>query len=116
MPIPHLASLRPSRLALAAALAFVLLPAAHADSDAGRETLGIESALQLPAHAHSHPPSWAGKAFRHGVVSVANPYGAEAGAQLLEQGATRSTPPSRSPMRSTWSSRNRPASAAAASC
>ena len=30
--------------------------------------------------------SWAGTAFRKGVVAVANPYGAEAGAQMLEQG------------------------------
>ena len=86
MFVPIRASLRPSRLALAAALACAVVPAAQADRDADRETLGIESNLVLPAQAHGHPPSWAGKAFRQGVVSVANPYGAEAGALLLEQG------------------------------
>ena len=57
---------------------------AHADSD--RETLGVESSVNLPAQAKGQPPSWAGKAFRQGVVSVANPHGAEAGAKVLEQG------------------------------
>ena len=89
MPASSLASLRPTRLALAALLACGLVPFAIADEgDAadGRETLGITSSLTLPAQAHGSPPSWAGKAFRQGVVSVANPYGAEAGAKVLEQG------------------------------
>jgi gamma-glutamyltranspeptidase/glutathione hydrolase len=49
-------------------------------------TLGVSSSVVLPAQANGTPPSWAGKAFRQGVVSVANPYGAEAGAKILEQG------------------------------
>jgi gamma-glutamyltranspeptidase/glutathione hydrolase len=40
----------------------------------------------MPAQAKGQPPSWAGPAYRQGVVSVANPYGAEAGARILEQG------------------------------
>ena len=86
MPVPCLASLRPSRLALAAALVCGFAPWAQADSDNDRETLGIESSLVLPAQAKGSPPSWAGKAYRQGVAAVANPYGAEAGAKMLEQG------------------------------
>ena len=80
--------LRPRRIALAALLACGAAPFALADEGDGdaRETLGIASSLTLPAQAHGSPPSWAGKAFRQGVVSVANPYGAEAGAKMLEQG------------------------------
>jgi gamma-glutamyltranspeptidase len=40
----------------------------------------------LPDTAHGTPPSWAGKAFRQGVVTVNNPLAAEAGAQALEKG------------------------------
>lgn len=57
---------------------------AHADSD--RQTLGVESSVQLPPQARGNPPSWTGKAYRQGVVAVANPFGAEAGAKILEQG------------------------------
>ena len=64
-------------LALAAGL-FVALPA-FADRPA--ETIGVP-----PGPGNGNAPSWAGKAFRQGVVSVANPYGAEAGAQILEAG------------------------------
>jgi len=60
--------------------------AASAHADDGDQTLGITPAVTLPAQAKGKPPSWAGKAFRQGVVTVANPYGAEAGAQILEQG------------------------------
>jgi gamma-glutamyltranspeptidase / glutathione hydrolase len=49
-------------------------------------TLGTRSTVELPAQARGTPPAWSGKAFRQGVVSVANPYGAEAGAKILEQG------------------------------
>ena len=66
---------------LLACSAFAL---AHADE--GDETLGVESSVTLPAQAKGTPPSWTGKAFRQGVVSVANPYGAEAGARILEEG------------------------------
>ena len=77
--------LRPSRACLAALLAcgFVVTAAQADDSD---ETLGVALSVNLPAQAKGKPPSWAGKAFRQGVVSVANPYGAEAGAQMLENG------------------------------
>ena len=75
---------RPSRLALAAALA--IGPWLAAQADGGDEPLGVERAVTLPAQAKGNPPAWAGKAFRQGVVAVANPYGAEAGAQVLEQG------------------------------
>jgi len=44
------------------------------------------SGVTLPETAQGKPPSWTGKAFRQGVVAVANPYGAEAGAQILEAG------------------------------
>ncbi|HEX2011211.1 MAG TPA: gamma-glutamyltransferase, partial [Roseateles sp.] len=57
-----------------------------AQADEGDATLGVTSSVKLPAQAQGKPPSWAGKAFRQGVVSVANPYGAEAGAQMLERG------------------------------
>jgi gamma-glutamyltranspeptidase/glutathione hydrolase len=57
---------------------------AHADSEG--ETLGVESSVKLPPRAQGTPPSWTGKAYRQGVVAVANPFGAEAGAKILEQG------------------------------
>jgi len=57
-----------------------------AQADGRDETLGVSSSVVLPPQAKGKPPSWAGKAFRQGVVSVANPYGAEAGAKILEQG------------------------------
>jgi gamma-glutamyltranspeptidase/glutathione hydrolase len=75
---------RHSSLWLVAALAFSL--GASAQADGGDATLGLESTVNLPAQAKGSPPPWAGKAFRQGVVSVANPYGAEAGAKILEQG------------------------------
>ena len=40
----------------------------------------------LPARAQGQPPAWNGPAYRQGVVSVANPHAAEAGARILEQG------------------------------
>ena len=53
--------------------------ASAAQADGRDETLGVSSPV-------AHVPPWAGKAFRQGVVSVANPYGAEAGAKILEKG------------------------------
>ena len=51
------------------------------------ETPGVPQTIQLPPQAQGKgPPSWAGKAYRQGVVAVANPYGAEAGARILEAG------------------------------
>ncbi|MEO6362166.1 MAG: gamma-glutamyltransferase, partial [Caldimonas sp.] len=77
-------ALRPSRVWIAVLLTCGAVPGAIADE--GDASLGITSAVQLPDAAHGKPPSWAGKAFRQGVVSVANPYGAQAGARILEQG------------------------------
>jgi gamma-glutamyltranspeptidase/glutathione hydrolase len=48
--------------------------------------LPVVTGVSLPAQAQGKPPPWSGKAFRQGVVSVANPYAAEAGAKVLEQG------------------------------
>src|SRR6187549_440890 len=76
--------LRPTLVCLAALLTCGCAGVAHADeSDA---TLGVALSVALPEHAKGKPPTWAGKAYRQGVVSVANPYGAEAGAQMLEAG------------------------------
>jgi gamma-glutamyltranspeptidase/glutathione hydrolase len=71
-------------VSIAVALACSAFAVTHADE--GDETLGVESPVSLPPQANGDPPSWAGKAFRQGAVSVANPYGAEAGARILEQG------------------------------
>lgn len=84
MSVSFFASLRISRIGVAALLACGLVPWTLADE--ADETLGVVSAVSLPTQAKGTPASWAGKAFRQGVVSVANPYGAEAGAQMLEQG------------------------------
>jgi gamma-glutamyltranspeptidase/glutathione hydrolase len=81
---PKFAPRRPSLGLTAALLACTTFAVARADE--GGETLGVESSVTLPAHAKGKPPSWAGKAFRQGVVAVANPYGAEAGARILERG------------------------------
>ena len=81
---PKLALRLPSMVQIAALLACGAFTWAHADD--GEEALGISSSVILPSQAKGKPPVWAGKAFRQGVVSVANPYGAQAGAQILEQG------------------------------
>ena len=78
------AVLRRSRILVAVLLAVGV--AAVAQADGGDETLGVSSSVVLPPKAKGTPPSWAGKAFRQGVLSVANPYGAEAGAKILERG------------------------------
>jgi gamma-glutamyltranspeptidase/glutathione hydrolase len=75
---------RPSLARIAVLLAAGVFAVAHAEQ--GEETLGVESSVSLPAQSQGKPPSWAGRAFQQGVVSVANPYGAEAGAKILEQG------------------------------
>jgi gamma-glutamyltranspeptidase/glutathione hydrolase len=69
---------------VAALLACTSLGCAHVDGK--RETLGVASSVDLPSQAKGNAPSWTGKAHRQGVVSVANPFGAEAGAKILEQG------------------------------
>jgi len=68
------------------AVVLALSAAGCAHFDGGDETLGAASSVELPPQATGKPPSWGGKAFRQGVVSVANPYGAEAGAKVLEHG------------------------------
>ncbi|MEU2615194.1 gamma-glutamyltransferase [Micromonospora sp. NPDC007271] len=81
-----------SRRALGCVLLTCLLvgtsPGSTAIADAGStyQSLGIQSTVSLPSPAQGNPPPWSGKAFRQGVVAVANPYAAEAGAQILEDG------------------------------
>ena len=78
---------RPSRLSLAALIACSSLAApVWADEGDRDETIGVALSVNLPPQAKGKPPSWAGKAFRQGVVAVANPYAAEAGAAILESG------------------------------
>ena len=56
-------------------------------ADGRDETVGVPPGNTLPDQAKGKgPPSWAGKAFRQGVVTTANPYAAEAGAKILEAG------------------------------
>ena len=73
------------RTALASLLAVAGLAPVGAFADS-EETLGVSRAKPLPAGARGTPPSWSGQAYRQGVVTAANPYGAEAGARILEQG------------------------------
>ena len=75
---------RLSCIHLAALLACGAITKVYADE--GDAPLGIQRAVTLPAQAKGKPPIWAGQAARQGVVSVANPYAAEAGAKILEQG------------------------------
>jgi gamma-glutamyltranspeptidase/glutathione hydrolase len=87
MSRPLLAPGRLARLPLAAFVAVGALACAHADEgERGLTIVGLQSTVDLPAQAKGKPPAWSGKAYRQGVVSVANPYGAEAGARILEQG------------------------------
>ena len=55
-----------------------------------QETAGVPPGKVLPEQANAPegagPPSWTGKAFRQGVVSVSTPLAAEVGAQILENG------------------------------
>ena len=83
MDVSTTSPLRITRAKLAALVAVGLT--ACAASARAPETLGVPGA-SLPSGAQGTPPSWAGQAYRQGVVSVANPYGAEAGAKILEQG------------------------------
>lgn len=76
---------RPTRICLAALLALGSFGAVQADGG-DEETIGVAAAVTLPAQARGNPPSWAGRAYRQGVVAVANPYGAQAGASVLERG------------------------------
>jgi gamma-glutamyltranspeptidase/glutathione hydrolase len=69
---------------LAALLACGGLNAAHADE--GDTPLIAKRAVPKVVVSQGKPPIWTGTAARLGVVSVANPYAAEAGAKILEQG------------------------------
>ena len=74
---PH----RLAGLALAAVLAGCSFGPALADEQAGRWPDGWH-----PHRPDQAPPQASGPAYRKGVVAVANPYAAEAGAQILERG------------------------------
>jgi gamma-glutamyltranspeptidase / glutathione hydrolase len=76
MPSCSFAKRRPSAVQLAALLCCGLLHTAQADE-------GERQRIFASPHT---PPFAAGQAYRKGVVSVANPYGAEAGAKILERG------------------------------
>lgn len=73
-------------LPLAVTLALAALAPQGAGADEGDVTPGIASTVNLPPQAQGRPPAWSGRAFRQGVVTAGNPYGAEAGARILEQG------------------------------
>jgi gamma-glutamyltranspeptidase / glutathione hydrolase len=78
-----IAARRSSTIGLAVLLALGAPAVVRAESDIG---LAVTTGVSLPAQAQGKPPAWSGKAFRQGVVSVANPYAAEAGAKILERG------------------------------
>ncbi len=71
-------------------LIFALIVPASTLGKRPQETPGVPAGKILPAQAKppegAGPPSWAGKAFRKGVVSVSTPLAAEVGAQILERG------------------------------
>ena len=77
-------ALRFARVAIAVALGAAVVSPALADRPL--DTPGLTPSVTLPPQAQGTPPSWAGKAYRQGVVTAANPYGAEAGARILEAG------------------------------
>ncbi len=79
MSLRSLTSHRPSPVVLAALLACGSIISAQADEGDHRHESDRKATIGKPA-------PWAGRAFRKGVVAVANPYGAEAGARILEQG------------------------------
>lgn len=62
-----------------------LLAAGPSGADSPLHTPGVPG-ITLPGDAHRHPPPWAGKGSRRGVVAVSNPLAAEAGAAALEAG------------------------------
>jgi gamma-glutamyltranspeptidase/glutathione hydrolase len=74
---------RPSAIALAALLSCAGLQYACADAGGGRH----HGDRWNPGHPpHNPPPQASGEAYRGGVVAVANPYAAEAGARILARG------------------------------
>jgi len=75
---------RVAPLATAVALGAAIASPSYADE--GLDTPGVQSTVVLPPQAKGNPPSWAGKAYRQGVVAVSHPLAAEAGARVLERG------------------------------
>jgi len=69
---------------------FALIVPASTLGKRPQETAGVPPGKVLPEQANAPegagPPSWTGKAFRQGVVSVSTPLAAEVGAQILEKG------------------------------
>ncbi len=79
---------RLARALLGAAVALTLALPAHAERPGA--TPGVPPGQTLPPPAQGNPPPWAGGPFfRQGVVSVANPYGAQAGARHPRRGWQR---------------------------
>ena len=79
----HRPRLRLAGIAVAVLSACSSVPLAQADDGEGR------SDWNRWGHHHHHgkpPPQASGPAYRKGVVAVANPYAAEAGAKILERG------------------------------
>lgn len=74
-----------SAFGLALLMGVALFLAGPSLADPPEETPGVPS-MTLPPAAQGTPPSWAGKAFQQGVVAVAHPLAAEAGAAALETG------------------------------
>ena len=72
---------RPASISLAALLACSAFTLAYADEGEGRQ----EDERSQRIHGKP-PPQASGPAYKKGVVAVANPYGAEAGAKILERG------------------------------
>ena len=73
-----------ARFATAAVLGLAI--ALPLSADEGLDTPGVIPAVVLPPQAKGNPPSWAGKAFRQGVVSVSHPLAAEAGGLPFHSG------------------------------
>jgi gamma-glutamyltranspeptidase/glutathione hydrolase len=63
----------------------VAVSAALSWGDRPQETPGVPGRVRLPDRAKGNPPTWAGKAFRQGVVAVSHPLAAEVGARVLEE-------------------------------
>jgi gamma-glutamyltranspeptidase / glutathione hydrolase len=75
-----------SQVGLAVALVCALINVAQADNGDSDGPHDKERGNRSHGKDKGQPPVWSGKAFRQGVVSVANPYAAEAGAAILERG------------------------------
>jgi gamma-glutamyltranspeptidase/glutathione hydrolase len=84
----NLTSARGGRFRFALLIASAALAATLSSrADEALETPGVPPGNTLPPQAQGNgPPPWAGKAFRQGVVAVAHPLAAAAGARMLEAG------------------------------